>query len=117
MPNSTFLDRVCQQHKLSELAAEERLFWRSIPPWRRPLVWLLRRVDPGTFAHDMNVVHEAGKATKFTDLSDIPDLLHRRAPIQSRFVRVTFGFRISSNRLLELAKDYFRREADQQKSR
>ena len=113
MTNTTFLNRVRQRHKITEPAAEELLFWRSVTPWQRPLVWLLRQVDPGIFAHDLNVVHEAGKAAKFTDLSDIPDLLHRRAPIQSRFIRVTFGCRISSNRLIDLAKDYFRRETDQ----
>jgi hypothetical protein len=112
MSNTTLLERVCQRHKLSEPDAEERLFRRSVSPLRRPLTRLLRWLNPAIFAHDLNVVHEAGQAVQLSDLNDVADMLHRRCPTQYRFLRVTLGFRISSNRLIQVAKEYFRPEGE-----
>ena len=83
-------------------------------PWRRPVVWLLRGISSDLFAHDLNVVRDAGRMTQLAGLNDTSDLLHRRLPTQGQFIRVTLGFRISANRLIEVAKEYFRTELPEQ---
>ena len=48
--------------------------------------------------------------THLAELDDTADQLHRRLPAQGQFIRVTLGFRISANRLIAVAKEYFRAE-------
>ena len=79
-------------------------------PWRRPVAWLFRLLSPDVFAHDLNVVRDAARMTQLTGLNDTADLLHRRQPSHGQFIRVTLGFRISANRLIAVAKEYFRAE-------
>jgi hypothetical protein len=107
MTPSTLLELYCTRHgRKPELFVEEA-FVRCIVPWRRPLVLLVRWLDPDLFAHDRFVLEEAAKATSYDDVVSAVDLLHYRARREFSFWRDLLGLRISGRRLLDLADALF----------
>ncbi len=117
MTHATFKHLYCAKTGLSSEPALQHLFQQCIPLWKRPAMALIHWIDPSAFQIDWTVIQEAAEATDRTEVETAVDLLHYRGRRELTFWRDFLGFRISGQRLLQLADSLMIRPAISEEER
>jgi hypothetical protein len=106
-PEVTLRDRISSAFACGGDEAERKLLIWSIPAWKRPLWWVVDRMHPPFFQHDRDVIREACEARYYFQARTAVDSL-QRGRHEGGLVRKTLGFRVSGQKLLDIAGRYLR---------
>ena len=93
----------CRRFKCPPRAFEQRLFWACIPPYARPLAWMIRLGRRDFFRWDLEYVRRIGRAHSVQDLQREIGALHAEARLLHGRLGRYFHVRILGRRLRRLA--------------
>jgi hypothetical protein len=107
MARPTFQDLFCEKFQCAPELYEQAVLWRCIYPSRLPVARFIWRFNRDYFAADFNLIEAVAHATDADSVES--ELNHARYRFRPRgLLRGKFRVRVSSQRLLHLAKQVFK---------
>ena len=107
MEAADLLSHFCRRFGGRLEGAERRLLLKSVPFWKRPLWWLVDRMDPYAFEADREAIRDAARATNMEDISAALETLQYRSRTNPNVWRNSVTLRISANKLRAIANKCF----------
>ena len=82
------------------------VFWRCLFRHALPLAFLIRRLNPGFFTEDMDLIREVGATTTQQLFKNEINYFFGRNLRDKSWLRKTFRIRVSGNRLIRLRRRF-----------
>ena len=97
-----FREAFCRRHGCNAATFGRKVFFRSVPPTRLPLVLFFWIFDRAMFAADLDIIRLLGDTVTLEDCTALMDELNNSNRFASSFLRRTLGVRASGGRLMDL---------------
>jgi hypothetical protein len=103
-PPTDFKTAFCKRFGCAPEAFERKLFWQCIPPRRRVLARLVNLLSPDYFHRDYDFIRRIGQASRLPEVAAQAGAIPSDCWLTRGFLRRSFQLRISSRRLMQVAK-------------
>jgi hypothetical protein len=100
----TFKQAFCTRFACTQEQYESAVFWRVVFRHALPLAWFIRRVSPGFFAEDLDLIREVGEITNPEIFKNEVNYFHGRNIRHKSWIRTVLRVRVSGGRLLKLRR-------------
>jgi len=107
----TFRAAFCGHYGVTEEEFATGLFWECIPASRRPVAWLILRLNPRYFEDELLALKAIGLAQSPDEVQAEFTYLRELNRQNQRPLKELFGVRISGRRLFRIQNKIFRAKA------
>jgi hypothetical protein len=101
----TFQERFCERYQCPREQFVPRVFWRCLHRRALALAWLVRRIKPGFFAADFELVSELPTVRDMPELLSLIQRYREDCWMRRNFLHERLRIRISGHRVITLFKD------------
>lgn len=102
----SFKAAYCDHFRCPPERYEDEVFWRCLFRHALPLAFLIRRLNPGFFTEDMDLIREVGATTTHLLFKNEINYFFGRNLRDKSWLRKTFRIRVSGNRLIRLRRRF-----------
>jgi hypothetical protein len=101
-PFDNFEAAFCHRYRCEPERFVRKVFFKSLPPFRLPVVLVFWILDRSLFDTDFDIIEALATTATREEFTAVLDELHNSNRVERSFLRRTLGVRVSGGQLLEL---------------